>query len=197
MPRTCTVCRHEARAEVDCALVQGEPHRRIAKRWSLGEAAVERHKAHIGAPVLAEWSASQAEVYAGLADYTAELERDARRIAEEAREDGNARLELQALAASRAHVELMAKLAAAAQNVEPEEPLRFAAKAEAERLVAATLGAVDELADEGHLDPRVAEHIRGRVAERLGRPLPADVDARRSASGSIWGARLRDRGSHE
>ena len=72
MPRTCTVCRHGARAEVDRALVQGEPHRRIAKRWSLGEAAVQRHKAHIGAPVLAEWSASRAEVYAGLADYTAE-----------------------------------------------------------------------------------------------------------------------------
>jgi hypothetical protein len=72
-----TVCRHEARAEIDRALLRGDPHRRIAKRWLLGEAAVQRHKAHIGAPVLAEWSAS-------------------RRIAAEAREKGNARLELQA-----------------------------------------------------------------------------------------------------
>jgi hypothetical protein len=117
-----------------------------------------------------EWSASQAEIYAGLAAYTAELERNARRIAEEAMEGGNARLELQALAASRAHVELMAKLAAAAQNVEPEERLRFAAKAEAERLGAATLGAVDELADEGRLDPAVADQLRARVVERLDGP---------------------------
>ena len=85
MPRTCTVCRHEARAEVDRSLLAGEPYRGIAKRWSLGAAAVLRHKAHIAAPVLAEWSASQAEVYAGLADYTAELERNARRIATEAK----------------------------------------------------------------------------------------------------------------
>ena len=77
---------------------------------------------HRGA-VLAEWSASQAEVYAGLAEYTAELERDARRIAAEAREKGNARLELQAIAASRAHVELVAKLATASQQLEPEERL--------------------------------------------------------------------------
>ncbi len=133
MSRTCTVCRHEARADVNRALVQGEPHRRIAKRWSLGETAVQRHKAHIGAPVLAEWSASRPEVYAGLADYTAELERDARRIAEEARESGNPRLELQALSASRAHVELMAKLATTAQNLEPEERLERERQAEAAR----------------------------------------------------------------
>ena len=96
---------------------------------------MQRHKAHIAALVLAEWSASQAEVYAGLAEYTAGLERDARRIAAEAREKGNARLDLQALAASRAHVELMAKLASAAQGPEPEERLARERQAEAARLV--------------------------------------------------------------
>ncbi len=167
MPRTCTVCRHQARTEVDRALVQGEPHRRIAKRWSLGEAAVQRHKAHIGAPVLAEWSASQAEVYAGLADYTAGLERDARRIAAEARAKGNARLELQALAASRAHVELLAKLATASQQLEPEERLARERQAEAARLVDATVEAVDELVVQGHLQPEVAQALREGIAKRL------------------------------
>ena len=167
MPRACTACRHEARAEIDRAIVQGEPYRRKAKRWSLGEAAVQRHKAHIAGPVLAEWSASQAEVYAGLADYTAELERDARRIAAEAREKGNARLELQALAASRAHVELMAKLATASQQLEPEERLARERQAEAARLVDATVGAVDELAEDGRLDQEVVHDLLERVARRL------------------------------
>ena len=105
--------------------------------------------------------------YAGLADYTAELERDARRIAAEAREKGNARLELQAIAASRAHVELMAKLAAAAQNLEPEERLARERQAEAERLVNATVGAVHELVVQGHLQPEVAQALREGIAERL------------------------------
>jgi hypothetical protein len=98
---------------------------------------------------------------------TPRLERDARRIAAEAREKGNARLELQAIAASRAHMELMAKLASAAQHLEPEERLQRERQAEAARLVAATLGAVDELVDQGHLSRGVAQVLLGRLAERL------------------------------
>ncbi len=89
------------------------------------------------------------------------MERDARRIAAEAREKGNARLELQAIAASRAHIALMAKLATASQNLEPEERLQRERQAEAARLVAATLGAVDELVDQGDLPPRVAQVLLG------------------------------------
>ena len=63
----------------------------------------------------------------------------------------------------------MAKLAAAAQNVEPEEWVRLAAKAESTRLAAATIGAVDELADEGRLDAAVADQLQ-RVGERLEGP---------------------------
>jgi hypothetical protein len=131
---------------------------------------VQRHKAHIAAPVLAEWSASQAEIYAGLADYTVVLERDARRIAAEAREKGNPRLELQAIAASRAHVELMAKLASAAQHLEPEERLARERQAAAAQLADAALGTVEELVDVGQLDPAVADELRARVVERLDGP---------------------------
>jgi hypothetical protein len=111
------------RAAIDRDLLAGVRKRSIAARYGLSEGSAQRHRAPPQGPVLAEWSASQAKVYAGLADYTAELERDARRIAAEAREKGNARLELQALAASRAHVELTAKLATSSQQLEPEERL--------------------------------------------------------------------------
>lgn len=167
MPRTCLACRHAEREAIDRDLLAGVPKRSIAARYGLSEGSAQRHRAHVAAPVLAEWSASQAEVYAGLADYTAALERDARRIAAKAREKGNARLELQAIAASRAHVDLVAKLATAAQNLEPEERLQRERHAEAARLVAATLGAVDELVDQGHLCRGVAEVLLERVAERL------------------------------
>jgi hypothetical protein len=167
MPRTCLACRHPDREAIDRDLLAGVPKRSIAARYGLSEGSAQRHRAHIAAPVLATWSASQAEIYAGLADYTAELERDARRIAEQAREQGNARLELQAIAASRAHVELMAKLVAAAQNLEPEERLRREREQGATQLAEAALRAIEELVELGDLHPQVAQALRERVADRL------------------------------
>ena len=167
MPRTCLACRHPDREAIDRDLLAGVPKRSIAARYGLSEGSAQRHRAHLSGPVLAEWSASQAEVYAGLADYTAQLERDARRIAAEARAKGNARLELQALAASRAHVELMAKLATASQQLEPEERLARERQAEAARLVNATVEAVDELAENGRFDQEVVHDLLERVARRL------------------------------
>lgn len=125
MTRTCLACRHPDRDAIDRDLLAGVPKRSIAARYGLSAGSAQRHRAHLSEPVLAEWSASQAEIYAGLAEYTAQLERDARRIATEARENGHPRLELQALAASRAHVELMAKLATASQQLEPEDRRKY------------------------------------------------------------------------
>jgi hypothetical protein len=45
MPRTCTVCNHERRDEVDRALLAGEPFRHIATRFGKSTAALQRHKA--------------------------------------------------------------------------------------------------------------------------------------------------------
>jgi excinuclease UvrABC nuclease subunit len=48
MPRTCTVCTHEKRLEVERALVRREPYRNIAERFSLSTAALSRHaKEHL------------------------------------------------------------------------------------------------------------------------------------------------------
>jgi len=44
-PRTCTVCLHPERQEIDAAIIAGAPNRRIATRHSLTEAAGRRHRA--------------------------------------------------------------------------------------------------------------------------------------------------------
>jgi len=44
MPRRCTICPHEARSEIENAIVVGEPFRRIAARHGVGESAVRRHR---------------------------------------------------------------------------------------------------------------------------------------------------------
>ena len=45
MPRPCLVCTHPDRAELDRALVRGEPNRRIAARCDASETSVRRHRA--------------------------------------------------------------------------------------------------------------------------------------------------------
>lgn len=44
MPRTCTVCSHPQRPEIDRALVAGESFRNIAERFGTSPTALTRHK---------------------------------------------------------------------------------------------------------------------------------------------------------
>src|SRR5690349_24836446 len=44
MPRTCTICRHEQRQEIDKALIAGTAFRNIAERFGTSVAALHRHK---------------------------------------------------------------------------------------------------------------------------------------------------------
>jgi hypothetical protein len=43
MPRTCTVCAHEQRAQIDAAIVAGTAYRAIARRFGASKDAVARH----------------------------------------------------------------------------------------------------------------------------------------------------------
>ena len=53
MPRTCTICTHEQRREIDRAVLSGESYRGIARHFAVSEDAIERHKkAHLSAQVV-------------------------------------------------------------------------------------------------------------------------------------------------
>jgi hypothetical protein len=43
VPRTCTICTHDQRAEIDKALVERRPFRHIAARHSVSTSALVRH----------------------------------------------------------------------------------------------------------------------------------------------------------
>ncbi len=47
MPRTCTICTHEQRPEIDAALLADDPLRDIAGQWSVSKSAVARHREHL------------------------------------------------------------------------------------------------------------------------------------------------------
>jgi hypothetical protein len=47
MPRTCTVCRHARRHEIEADLQARLPYRAIAQRYSISKDAISRHRAHV------------------------------------------------------------------------------------------------------------------------------------------------------
>lgn len=49
MPRTCTVCTHPRRVEIDRALVAGGSNRVIARQYGVSHDAVRRHRRHLSA----------------------------------------------------------------------------------------------------------------------------------------------------
>jgi hypothetical protein len=57
MPRTCTICRHAKRYEIEADLQAGLPYRDVARRHGISKDAVSRHRAsHVSLrtmPVLA------------------------------------------------------------------------------------------------------------------------------------------------
>lgn len=44
MPKTCAVCRHPGRVEIDSALLNGEPTRSVAEAFGLSEPTVKGHR---------------------------------------------------------------------------------------------------------------------------------------------------------
>lgn len=67
MARTCTVCRHESRREINRLLVDGRPVRDIAARFQLASSSVDRHRReHIPAIVAKAKEARDAKEGASL-----------------------------------------------------------------------------------------------------------------------------------
>src|SRR5215218_1884533 len=112
MPRTCTVCAHPDRADIDSALVRGESIRNIASRYvSLSRPAIQRHSEnHLPATLL---KASEAEEVAradALLSEVRDLQDRALGILDRAENAGDLRTALGAIREARGNLELLAKL---------------------------------------------------------------------------------------
>ena len=111
MPRSCTVCEHPKRVEVDRALVGGASNRSVASLRDVSEAAVRRHKGnHLPAKlVMAEKAVEMAEANS-LLDQLGDLQRRVLAILDKAEEAGELRTALSAIREARGNLELLAKL---------------------------------------------------------------------------------------
>ncbi len=137
MPRTCIVCSHQSRTEIDEALLGGEALRSIAEHFSLSVGSVYRHKSHVSD--LLKKSRDAAELFRAdnLVDQLKQLVDDARRVQKKAEAANDYRAALAGVRELTRLVELAVRLSGELQ--EPENKiLNVTLSAETARRVAQT-----------------------------------------------------------
>ena len=121
MPRTCTVCNHPGREEIERGLLAGEPFRHIAARSGTSTGALQRHRAeHLPAVLVEAHDAAEIARSDNLLDQVFELQARAFGILAKAEAAGDWRSALLAIRESRELVELLAS-ATPQQQAEPSQ----------------------------------------------------------------------------
>jgi hypothetical protein len=111
VPRSCTVCEHPAREEIDRALVGGASNRSAASLYDVSEAAVRRHKAnHLPAKLAMAEQAAEVTEASNLLAQVQDLQDRALAILDKAEGTGDLRTALSAIREARGNLELLAKL---------------------------------------------------------------------------------------
>jgi hypothetical protein len=110
MPRTCSVCNHIRRDEIDNALLAGEALRDIAGRVSIPKSALHRHKLHLSATLVKAKESEQVARADGLLDQLIELTNEARRLKQKAEAKRDYRTALTAVRELVRIVEMIARI---------------------------------------------------------------------------------------
>jgi hypothetical protein len=112
MPRSCTVCTHPDKAQIDEALVAGVPAAEISGRYrTIGERALRRHKAnHLPAKLVMAEKAEEVAQADDLLDQLKDLQTRTLAILEAAESTNQHRTALSAIREARSNLELLAKL---------------------------------------------------------------------------------------
>ncbi len=112
MPRTCTVCRHANRADINKALVARTPFRDIARQHSVSkDALIRHHDDHLPASLLKAQAAREAADADALLAQVVDLRDKALGILEKAEASEDLRAAVSAIREARGCVELLARLA--------------------------------------------------------------------------------------
>lgn len=110
MPRTCTVCNHPERLEIDRALLDGEAYRHIAARFDTSTGALQRHREHLPNQLVKASEAQEVAQADNLLAQVKSLQTRALSILDRADAAGDLRTALSAIREARGNLELLAKL---------------------------------------------------------------------------------------
>jgi hypothetical protein len=111
MPRSCTICGHAARTEIDKALAGGASNRSLASLYGVSEASVRRHAGnHLPARVARAQEAEDVREALDVIKQLKAINAASLRILMEAREQGRQGTALAAIDRIHKQIELQAKL---------------------------------------------------------------------------------------
>ncbi len=110
MPRTCTICTHEQRPDIDRALLSEEPYRSIAKRYGASASAVLRHREHLPKQLVKAQEQEDVRQAIDVVKQLKAINGATLAILKEARADKNGELALKAVDRIQRQLELQAKL---------------------------------------------------------------------------------------
>jgi len=111
MGRTCTVCGHEARTEIDEALVTGSAVDELARRYRLKATSLRRHRdGHLPVALVAAKQAGDAAQAGKLVDRVSRLAQDLETDLATARRGGNLDVSLRILRELRGYLELLGRV---------------------------------------------------------------------------------------
>jgi hypothetical protein len=111
MPRTCTVCSHPKRSEIDAALLRSDSLRSIVERCSISMGSLVRHsQKHLAQSIAAAKQAREVEAGESLIHQARSLHARAMGILERAEAAGHLDTALKAIRELRGILELLGKL---------------------------------------------------------------------------------------
>jgi hypothetical protein len=111
MPRTCTICSHPDRAEIDRALLDTDSLRDIAGRFDVSRSALDRHKAdHLPEQLSKAQEADEVTQADDLLGRLDELWKEAKEIEARAKKSDDLRTAIQGIGQLARIVEVMAKI---------------------------------------------------------------------------------------
>ena len=111
MPRTCTICHHPQRTEIDAALLRSDSLRSIVERCSVSMGSLFRHRnSHLPVTIAHALEAREAEMGQNLMEQAERLRARAMGILEKAEAAGQLETALKAIREVRSILELLGKL---------------------------------------------------------------------------------------
>jgi ATP-dependent Lon protease len=112
MARTCTICNHDKRIEIDKALLEGTPVRHIAAQYGTSTGTLQRHKSHLtGTMAKSEHAKEITRAADDLVGKLVDLQTETHEVLETAKSQGNLNMILQAVGKASQLIETQAKIA--------------------------------------------------------------------------------------
>lgn len=110
--KSCGVCSHPKRSDIDAAIVAGTSYRDVSGQFQVSRSALGRHREHIPVALAVAKQAQEAAQATTLLERVEEIIRDCRAIADKAQRAKDWGPAVAALREARACIELLAKIGA-------------------------------------------------------------------------------------